>query len=243
MLLRVSPACPVISLCLFIKYRYSCNSYVSTVLDQGKLPLPCQPPRHHWIEQEGSDHPVSGDCLSSIQSKAHHQLAARSQRPNPLMMVSPSPQRMMSHRRMGVTELRFTTEPELLVMSDQVREPATMPAARKRAVDSESTERSSALCTMAARNLGMLEASVSPVPMSSPERATIPTSGPGRAKDPESNPGRAPISSSSQERAPVAPSSPEIYSVRPGEGFCSRIWPREGFRSQDRPREGFHSRI
>ncbi len=54
----------------------------------------------------------------------------------------------------GVTELRFTTEPELLVMSDQVREPATMPAARKgKAVDSESTERSSALCTMAARNL------------------------------------------------------------------------------------------
>ncbi len=32
----------------------------------------------------------------------------------------------------GVTELRFTTEPELLVMSDQVREPATMPAAREK---------------------------------------------------------------------------------------------------------------
>ncbi len=49
----------------------------------------------------------------------------------------------------GATDLRITLEPAPLGTSDQVREPATMPATRKKNVDSQSAERSSAHCTMA----------------------------------------------------------------------------------------------
>ncbi len=49
----------------------------------------------------------------------------------------------------GATELRIAAEPELFMTSDQVQEPATIPAMREKAVDSESAERSSAHCTMA----------------------------------------------------------------------------------------------
>ncbi len=61
----------------------------------------------------------------------------------------------------GATVLRITVEPELLITSDQVREPATTPATRERAVESESAERSSAHCAMAEgdlnANLGLLD--------------------------------------------------------------------------------------
>ncbi|KAL0190775.1 hypothetical protein M9458_013473, partial [Cirrhinus mrigala] len=48
----------------------------------------------------------------------------------------------------GVKELRITVEPELFVTSDQVRELATTTATREKAMDSKSSERSSAHCTM-----------------------------------------------------------------------------------------------
>ncbi len=100
-----------------------------------------------------------------------------------------------------------------------------MPATRKRAVDSESTERSSTLCTMTEGELlhhgwgwaPLLPLRRSPLsvlsPRQAPERAAIPRSGPGRATGPESNPRGAPISPSSPERAPVSPSSTERDSV------------------------------
>ncbi len=43
----------------------------------------------------------------------------------------------------------------LQVTSDQVREPATTPATREKAVDSEIVERSSAHCTMAEGELSV----------------------------------------------------------------------------------------
>ncbi len=123
----------------------------------------------------------------------------------------------------GATVLRITVEPELLITSDQVREPATTPATRERAVESESAERSSAHCAMAEgdlnANLGLLdseggvldvyvdlppllppssEPSVTPVSPSSPERDSVP----------KLRQGRAPVSPSSPERDSVPESSP-----------------------------------
>ncbi len=162
------------------------------------------------------------------QSPAHHHLAAQSLCPSPPMTESPSPQRPTSHHPHGATVLRITAEPELLIMSDQVREQATTPTMREKAVDSKSVERSSAPCTVAEGELNVdlglldfkgefmdvyadlppllppsLEPSVSPVPTSSPERASVPKIGPERASVPEI----------STEKAPVSPSCPESDSV------------------------------
>ncbi len=140
--------------------------------------------------------------------------------PEPTATDKPSPH--------GATVLRITAEPELLIMSDQVREQATTPTMREKAVDSKSVERSSAPCTVAEGelnvDLGLLdfkgefmdvyadlppllppspEPSVSPVPTSSPERASVPKIGPERASVPEI----------STEKAPVSPSCPESDSV------------------------------
>ncbi len=115
-----------------------------------------------------------------------------------------------------------------------MRELATAPAMREKAMDSASVERDSAHCTMGEGelivDLGLwnvegefmdlyanlppllppsLKPSVSPVPTSSPEWAAIPTSGPGRAPYPKSNPEMAPISLSSPKRDSVPESGPE----------------------------------
>ncbi|KAI2661428.1 DNA-directed RNA polymerase II subunit RPB1 [Labeo rohita] len=63
----------------------------------------------------------------------------------------------------GVTELRIATEPMLLMISDQVRKPATMPATREQAVDSEILERT-------------------PVPEFCPERAPVAEFSPERPR-------------------------------------------------------------
>ncbi|KAL0159454.1 hypothetical protein M9458_043179, partial [Cirrhinus mrigala] len=51
--------------------------------------------------------------------------------------------------QLGETELMITMRPELRVIADQVRELATTPATREKAVASEIMERSSTHCTMA----------------------------------------------------------------------------------------------
>ncbi len=110
----------------------------------------------------------------------------------------------------SATELRIATEPESLGSSDQVREPATTPATREKAMDSESAEKSSAPSTVAEgeliMDLGLCNAKGerAPVLEFSPERATVPEFIP--------------------ERAPVPPSSPK-------EGTCFHVQPREGSRS------------
>ncbi len=72
---------------------------------------------------------MSGEHPALIQSPDHHFPAVQSQSP---------------HR---VTELKIVAE--LQVTSDQVWEPATMPAMREQAVNSVIVERSSTRCTTA----------------------------------------------------------------------------------------------
>uniref|UniRef100_A0A672PX96 Uncharacterized protein n=1 Tax=Sinocyclocheilus grahami TaxID=75366 RepID=A0A672PX96_SINGR len=107
-------------------------------------------------------------------------------------------------------------------MSDQVREPETVPTTREHAVDGVSAERSSAPCIMAEgeRTMeglqGQNEEERPQNPQSSPGRAPDPQSSPGRAPDPhpgrapdpQSSPGRAPDVSFSPGRAPDPQSSP-----------------------------------
>lgn len=59
----------------------------------------------------------------------------------PIKTEEPSPR--------SVTELRIAMELEPLGLSDQVQVPATTPAVREKAADSESVERSSTPCTVA----------------------------------------------------------------------------------------------
>ncbi len=87
----------------------------------------------------------------------------------------------------SATELRIATEPEPHGSSDQVGEPATTPATREKAVDSDNAERSSAPCTVAEGELIMdlglcnSEGERAPVPEFSPERAPVPPASPERA--------------------------------------------------------------
>ncbi len=81
------------------------------------------------------------------------------------------------------------------IVKDQVRVPATTPAMREKAADSESAERSSSPCTVADGELIMYLGRC----ISEGERAPFPESGPEKA----------PVFTSSSERAPVPPSSPE----------------------------------
>ncbi len=167
----------------------------------------------------------------------------------------------------GATVLRIATEPELQVSLDQMRELATVPAMREKAMDSASVERDSAHCTMGEGELTVdlglwnvegefmdlyanlppllppsLKPSVSPVPTSSPERAAIPTSGPERAPYPKSNPEMAPISLSSPKSV-LFPSEGTCSRIRPWEGSCSWIRPWEGSRDRVQPHEGSFPRV
>ncbi len=153
------------------------------------------------------------------QCPAHHLPSAWSSCPSPQLMESQSPLRRTSHCRM--TDPRITTEPELLVMSVQVREPATKTASRENDTDSESTENSSDSCTVADgevvldHGLCNSEGERAPVPELSPERAHVPPSSPEWAPVPELSPERAPVPPSNPESSPIPEFSPERASVSP----------------------------
>ncbi len=119
----------------------------------------------------------------------------------------------------GATELRIAAEPELLMTSVKVCEPATTPATREKAADGVSVDRSSTPCTVAegelcmARWLCHTEEERAPVPELNPERAPIPEfrpESPEAHKCPPSHPLLPPLSSGS----PSARSQPTIYAVR-----------------------------
>ncbi len=105
----------------------------------------------------------------------------------------------------GETLLRIAAEPEPLMMSVKVCEPATTPPTREKAADSVSAERSSAPCTAAEGELSMA-------------RGLCHSKG-GKAPDPELSPGRAPVPEFSPQRAPVpalrkCPPEPKSSSAR-----------------------------
>ncbi len=183
---------------------------------------------------------ISDPEHSQTQCPAHHLPAAQSANLSPSLTESPSPPRSMSHRSMERKKLRIAAEPMLIVTSDQVREPATTPATREQAVDSESAERRGAPCTVAEGelnlDLGLLdlegeavdvdadlppllphcsEPSVTPASPSCPERDSVPKISPERAPGPEFSPERAPVSLSIPERASVPEFSPERAPVPP----------------------------
>ncbi|KAL0181417.1 hypothetical protein M9458_023823, partial [Cirrhinus mrigala] len=129
----------------------------------------------------------------------------------PAVTVEPSAQ--------GATELRTAAEPELRVPSDQVREPATTPATRQKAMASEIAESSSTHCNMAEcecfNGPGYKESrpnrlpSVTPVPtlaqkgllfLSQALRKTISKSNPKRDSIPKSCPERISISESQKSQ-------------------------------------------
>ncbi len=94
---------------------------------------------------------------SQTQCPAHHLPRCAEHKPEPNVDGEPEPKPVTTDKPSprSATELRITTEPEPLWSSDQVQEPATMPATKEKAVDSESTERSSAPCTVAEGDLIM----------------------------------------------------------------------------------------
>ncbi len=239
-----------------------------TVLDRGKLPPPPRPPRHHWTEQEGSYHPVSGERLSQIQSSARPIAQPTITPMCGAQARAPTTDKPSKH---GATELRIATELEWFMTSDQVRELATMPATRETAVDSESAERSSAHCTMAGgpgtESLWMYMPTCplsslfrqSPLSVLSPRQAQRGCYSHVWLREGHSSrvkPGngsyfhlqpRKRLCSRAQAREGfcpwVQPRGGFRSQVRPGEGFWSREWPKEGSCSWVRPREGFRSQV
>ncbi|KAL0199446.1 hypothetical protein M9458_007986, partial [Cirrhinus mrigala] len=128
-----------------------------SVLDWVQLQPPCVPPRHHRTELEGRDPQVSEECPAPIQNQptgppAHPEPSQPTPRltepePEPTMDGEPEP-RVTEPLPMGVTVREITTEPEP-IESDQVREPAAMPATVDVPVGREGAEDSTAHCTAA----------------------------------------------------------------------------------------------
>ncbi len=152
--------------------------------------------------------------------------------PKPAATDEPSPH--------GATVLRIAAEQELLMTSDQVQEPATTPATRERAVDSESVERSwgwafwgtgtvecrrvsrlGLVCWLAPSPpsfVGALCQSCFPVQpwkrlFPSQKMALAPAQRWERAPVPEFSPERAPVPEFGPERASVPKVGPERASV------------------------------
>ncbi len=199
-------------------------AFVEWILARNGLPLTICP-----VEDLGSSTP---DPEPSPPSPS-----CAEQKPEPTDDGEPEPAATDEPSHLGATELRIAAEPELRVTSDRVREPATTPAMREKAMASEIAERSSTHCTLAEGELLMdlgewkaegyliyLYADLPPLlpplsealchscPPSSPERALVPTSGPGRPQIP-SLARRAPVFCPSRERS------------------CPPVQPREGSRS------------
>ncbi len=155
--------------------------------------------------------------------------------PEPAATDKPSPH--------GETEPWITSEPELLMMSVKVREPATTPTSRERVTDGVSTERSSTPCTVAEGELSMVrglchsKGERAPLHEFSTRRAPVPAPGkcspdpvplehpPVSAPVPEFSPGspkaqKCPpfqpllLPPPMSSGSPSAPPQPTIYGVR-----------------------------
>ncbi|KAL0198618.1 hypothetical protein M9458_007158, partial [Cirrhinus mrigala] len=104
-----------------------------SVLDRGQLPSLHGPPRHLWTELEGSIRPRSRTAqLSSLSADQHPEPSQPTPQlaepePEPTMDGEPEPRATEPSPR-GATVQKIATEPKPSP-SDQVREPATWPAA------------------------------------------------------------------------------------------------------------------
>ncbi len=150
-------------------------------------------------------------------------------KPEPTDDGEPIPTAFNEPVQYRATERRIAPEKEPNP-SDQVREPATVPAAREQAVDGESAEWSSAPCTATEGelivHLGLLDLEGDLIdwetdleadlpPLLSPSSPLAPSSPPS-SPVPTSSPEWAPVSQSSRERDSVPESSQEWALISEG---------------------------
>ncbi len=117
----------------------------------------------HWRETDlRSQENLASATPDPVPSPPSPRCAERM--PEPTTDGEPSPAATDEPSPHGATEPRIAAEPELLIMSVKVREPATTPVSRERAADGVSAERSS--CARSPKEYSRARALQCPLPES-----------------------------------------------------------------------------